>query len=76
MIPGRRSYNLIGTEDDPIPENEPVFILRAQDQHSLLTVLFYALIVETLGHDPKLAAEVRAHADLFRTWPIRKRPDL
>jgi hypothetical protein len=76
MIPGRRDYNLIGTEDDPIPQNEPVFILRAQDALALPIMLMYAVLAETQLSDPRLAAKVREHADLFRVWPTRKKPDL
>ena len=76
MIPGKRGYTLIGTEDDPIPADEPVFILRAQDDLAELVVRFYALLVETQLHDPVFAQRVREHADLFAVWPTRKRPDL
>jgi hypothetical protein len=75
MLPGKPKYNLINTDDDPIPENEPVFIVRAQDTIGLLTVRFYAMLARHHLHDPRLAAEVERHADLFEVWPTRKRPD-
>jgi hypothetical protein len=76
MIPGRREYNLIGTEDDPIPMDEPVFILRAQDELGELVVRFYALLAEQLLHNPRLSASAKMQAELFASWPTRKRPDL
>jgi len=76
MIPGRRDYNLIGTDEDPIPQDEPVFILRAQDELALPVMLIYAVLAETQMVDPTLARSVREHADLFRVWPTRKKPDL
>lgn len=76
MIPGRRDYNLIGTPDDPIPENEPVFILRAQDSLALPILLMYAVLAEEQIHNPAVANSVRRLAELFRVWPTRKHPDL
>jgi hypothetical protein len=76
MIPGRREYNLIGTDLDPIPADEPVFIIRAQDELGELVVRFYALLAEQQLKNPGLAIKVREHADLFAVWPTRKKPDL
>ena len=76
MIPGKPLYNLINTEEDPIPPDEPVFIIRAQDDLGELVVRFYAMLVECHLHNPRFAAKVREHADLFAVWPTRKRPDL
>lgn len=75
MIPGKRGYNLIGTEEDPIPEKEPVFILRAQDSLAETVVRIYAVLCEVELKNPRLAAQVREHADLMAVWPTRKRPD-
>lgn len=76
MIPGRRDYNLIGTESDPIPANEPVFIIRAQDTLGEVMLRIYAVLCETELHRPDVARSVREHADLFALWPTKKRPDL
>jgi hypothetical protein len=76
VIPGRRDYNLIGTEADPIPANEPVFILRAQDTLAEPILRMYAVLCQTQLHDPRMAASVLEQADLFAVWPTRKNPDL
>jgi hypothetical protein len=76
MIPGRREYNLIGTEADPIPIDEPVFILRAQDELAHLVVRFYAILAREHLHNPRLAQSAYEQAELMKTWPTRKRPDL
>jgi len=50
-----------------IPENEPVFLLRAQDVHAPSTLRFYAKLLEESGN-VKMAEELRKHARQMVVW--------
>jgi len=75
-IYGREEYNLIGTADDPIPGNMPRFVLLAQDPYAHLVMRFYADLLEYDAYDPVMARSVREHAERFRVWQPKKKPDL
>jgi len=74
--PGRKDYQFLNTDDDPIPDGEPIFIIRAQDTLGYLVVMFYALLCEIILFNSALAEKVREHAALFKSWPTQKNPDL
>lgn len=59
-----------------IPEDEPVFLLRAQDKCAWETVLHWANLVEEKGGDPKSAAKARRQAEKMREWEPQKLPDM
>jgi hypothetical protein len=59
-----------------IPDDEPVFLLRGQDQHASKTVCFWASAVEAAGGDPEIVRVARAHAVKMLDWPKKKQPDL
>lgn len=61
--------------DDEIPSDEPVFLIRAQDQVSGDAVRAWADLHEKAGGDPKLAELAREHADLMDKWPTKKAAD-
>lgn len=73
---GRGDYHLVNTDEDPIPEKEPVMLIRAQDTLGYLMVMIYALLAEILLFNPRLAARAREHARLFKQWPTKKDPDV
>jgi hypothetical protein len=50
-----------------IPENEPVFLLRAQDVHAPSTLRFYAKLLEESGN-AKMTEELRKHARQMIVW--------
>lgn len=50
-----------------IPDDEPVFLLRAQDAHAPSTLRFYAKLVEESGNI-KMAEELRKHAKDMLIW--------
>jgi hypothetical protein len=57
-----------------IGENEPVFILRAQDQLAAPAIEMYKLL--TASHDRKMAASLDKEAEKFRYWSGNKKlPD-
>jgi hypothetical protein len=72
------SINLITTNGTTrlIPDDEPVFLLRGQDQHASKTVLFWAAEVESSGGDQEIVRVAREHATKMAAWPKKKSPDL
>lgn len=75
MIHARDDYNRIQDPDGKIPADEPVFLLRAQDQLACMAVAYYASLCEK-AQSAAVAAKARAHADRMAAWPVKKIPDL
>lgn len=75
MIHAREDYSRIQDPAGKIPEDEPVFLLRAQDRLACKAVAYYASLCE-LEQAPEVAAKARAHADRMAEWPVKKTPDL
>lgn len=76
MIHARPDYN--GRFIDvagKIPNDEPVFMLRAQDIHAADTVRHWATLNRIHGSDPELSVLADAHADKMQAWPVKKLPD-
>ncbi len=64
----RDDYNkrIIDTEGK-IPNDEPVFLLRAQDVYAPSTLRFYAKLLEEDGNKD-MADELRLHARQMLIW--------
>lgn len=75
MIHARDDYNRIQDPAGKIPSDEPVFLLRAQDELACLAVAYYASLCEK-AQAPETAAKARAHATRMAEWPKKKTPDL
>lgn len=58
-----------------IPEDEPVFVLRAQDILAPIAVRFYAELVQGATDDFRKATEIKSFASLMTGWKKRKLPD-
>ena len=59
-------------------EQEPVFVLRAQDQLAPVVIKIWALLAENLGTPQEKASEARSVAEDMEIWQlnnIRKIPD-
>lgn len=62
-------------------DDEPVFLLRAQDQHAADLVekwaIWVGINVPSVGGTPlyKKVQEANQIADMMRRWPIHKAPD-
>jgi Ser/Thr protein kinase RdoA (MazF antagonist) len=54
---------------------EPVFVLRAQDQHAADLVEKWAIWVSLTEQGQAKAQEARVISELMRRWPIHKPPD-
>jgi hypothetical protein len=75
MIHAREDYNRIQDPQGRIPADEPVFLLRAQDQLACMAVAYYAALCRE-AQAPDVAAKAQAHADRMAAWPKKKVPDL
>jgi hypothetical protein len=69
----REDYNnRIVDKANKIPDDEPVFLLRAQDKHAPSTLRFYAGLLEEAGNE-EMAAELRKHAKDMLVWQKSKK---
>ena len=75
MIHARDDYNRIQDPAGLIPEDEPVFLLRAQDQLACMAVAYYAELCKRAQALP-VAMKAQAHAERMAAWPKKKVPDL
>ena len=76
MKHAREDYNRFQDPEGKIPAEEPVFLLRGQDQNAAFAVRSWAKAVEEDGGDPEIVKAARDHADLMDAWPKKKPPDL
>lgn len=64
----REDYNRrIVDKEGRIPEDEPVFLLRAQDKHAPDTLRFYANLLKESGN-LEMAEELYVHARNMLLW--------
>lgn len=76
MRHAREDYNRIQDPANLIPEDEPVFLIRAQDANSGEAVRDYAVRALRSGASPELVQRCFDHAKLMDAWPKKKVPDL
>lgn len=76
MIHARDDYAAIQDSKFRIPDDEPVFIIRAQDQVGAAAVRAWADLHEQAGGDPEMARVAREHASRMDAWPKKKPADL
>jgi hypothetical protein len=58
-----------------LPADEPVFVLRGQDELAPDVVEFWADIAESKGVTSSKVAQARQWAEMMREWQPRKLPD-
>lgn len=58
-----------------IPDDEPVFVLRAQDILAPIAVRFYAELVQGATGDYRKSIEIHNIASRMANWKPRKLPD-
>lgn len=69
MLHARSDYQeRIQDSANIIPEDEPVFLLRAQDAVAPETVEYWADYAEEQGADGKIVEAARNHAAAMRKW--------
>ena len=76
MKHAREDYSRIQDSWGKIPDNEPVFIIRAQDVSSGDAVCAWADLNDRNGGDPELSRLARAFAVEMDEWPEKKPADL
>lgn len=76
MKHARDDYDRIQDPAGIIPDDEPVFLLRAQDCAAPASVRCWAEVNDELGGDPAMSKLARDHADLMSAWPIKKLADV
>lgn len=76
MKHARSDYDRIQDPEGLIPENEPVFLIRAQDKVSAATVRDWANKAAIVGADPEIVDAALAHAQRMEEWPIKKVPNV
>lgn len=60
----------------PVSEDEPLFILRAQDVNALPILLAYHIICKDLNHKAKVVESIKDFDDFKKEHPERmKEPD-
>jgi len=68
VIHAREDYNRIQDPDGKIGEDEPVFLVRAQDSASVDCVVAWAHAAEKHGASPKIVELALKHADRMMQW--------
>lgn len=68
MKHARPDYARIQDPSGKIPEDEPVFLLRAQDSAAPETVRRWAVLNEERGGDPALTRQALDHARAMEEW--------
>ena len=53
-----------------MPEQEPVFVLRAQDQLAPVVIKIWALLAESLGSSQEKVSEARLVAEDMEVWQL------
>lgn len=78
MRHARADYNRIQDPDGKIPDDEPVFLFRAQDELFEEVLRFYARrLNEKYGErTAEMQALTLSHAEAGMVWPHKKAPDL
>lgn len=68
MIHQRSDYDRIQDPSGKIPDDEPVFLLRAKDLAAPATVDYWALRAESLGASPEMVETARRLAQAMRDY--------
>lgn len=79
MKHGRKDYDRIQDPANKIGKDEPVFLLRAQDELAALSVIEYAIRAEKWGASKAFVNSVLRQGARMLKWRsknLSKRPDL
>lgn len=68
MVHARKDYNRIQDPENKIPQDEPVFLLRAKDKFAPELLLRWAAKLRLNGGMPSMAALVESHAQEMILW--------
>jgi hypothetical protein len=76
MKHARPDYAFIVDTSGKIPDDEPVFLLRAQDINAASTVEYWASLSIRSGSDQDIISMAITQAELMRAWPLHKIADV
>jgi hypothetical protein len=76
MRHAREDYNRIQDPTGKIPDDEPVFLLRAQDMLASRAVRFWCAEAEKAGVAPEMIDRAWRHAIAMEVYGTRKVPDM
>lgn len=76
MKHARKDYDRFQDPDKLIPEDEPVFLLRAQDKCAVEAVYHWANEAEQAGASDSIVLAARTHASAMKAWTKKKVPDM
>lgn len=79
MKHARPDYDRIQDPEHKIPEDEPVFLLRAQDMNAPATVLYWVTLAQKNGASDDILDAACDQSDRMRNWQAkhgRKIPDM
>ncbi len=77
MKHARKDYDRIQDPEHQIPEDEPVFLLRAQDRTAAETVRHWVILQLMLPDSDKQAVGFAiAQAEKMDAWPKKKTADV
>ena len=68
MLHAREDYNRIQDPEGKIPEDEPVFLIRAQDVLARSVLGFYVEAAKAIDAQPELIQLVKEHAVRMAIW--------
>lgn len=68
MKHAREDYNRIQDPEGKIPENEPVFLIRAQDVTAPAVVRYWALRAREMGAAKNITETAYAQAEAMVQW--------
>ena len=68
-------YGRVTSSEKAISEDEPVFLLRGQDEFAAATVIFYTNLLLENGYREDYISPILEQAEQMRRWPVKKRPD-
>lgn len=79
MKHARKDYNRFQDPENKIPEDEPVFLLRAQDTIAPSVVEVWSIAAHKVGASPEIVEAAYKHAQEMRKWQEKhgsKVPDM
>lgn len=76
MLHARADYNRrVQDNENRIPDDEPVVLLRAQDELACMAIAYYAELCRK-HQAPDVAKRMEDHHKLMEAWPKKKLPDV
>ncbi len=69
-------YGTVTLEKKVIPDDEPVFVFRAQDRIALIALgAYYEAVLVSGSMDDANLGRLKQQMANFRSWPTKKLPD-